>query len=172
MYTFHYASPLGAITLVSDGVSLTGLWFDNRKPFRSCSLCESPSLVLPIFDDAVRWLDLYFSRQQPGFTPLLRLQGSGFQRMVWGILLNIPYGKTVSYGDIARRIAARMGIGKMSAQAVGGAVGRNPVSIIVPCHRVVGNNGSLTGYAGGIDRKAWLLAHEMAGNTGGKFTVE
>ena len=112
---------------------------------------------LAVFDQTKRWLDLYFSGREPGFTPALNPVGSAFRRAVWEILLKIPYGKTTTYGQIAREIAAARGLAKMSAQAVGGAVGHNEISIIIPCHRVVGTHGSLTGYAGGIDRKIKLL---------------
>jgi len=115
---------------------------------------------LAVFDQTRRWLDLYFSGREPGFTPALNPVGSAFRRAVWEILLKIPYGKTTTYGQIARKIAAARGLAKMSAQAVGGAVGHNEISIIIPCHRVVGAHGSLTGYAGGIDRKIKLLQLE------------
>lgn len=112
---------------------------------------------LAVFDQTRRWLDLYFSGREPGFTPALNPAGSAFRRAVWEILLKIPYGKTTTYGQIAHEIAAARGLAKMSAQAVGGAVGHNEISIIIPCHRVVGTHGSLTGYAGGIDREIKLL---------------
>ena len=115
---------------------------------------------LAVFDQTRRWLDLYFSGREPGFTPALNPAGSAFRRAVWEILLKIPYGKTTTYGQIAREIAAARGLAKMFAQAVGGAVGHNEISIIIPCHRVVGTHGSLTGYAGGIDRKIKLLQLE------------
>ncbi|MBQ9349310.1 MAG: methylated-DNA--[Oscillibacter sp.] len=111
-------------------------------------------------DAAQAWLDTYFAGRMPDFTPPLHLAGTVFQRTVWDLLLQIPYGTVTTYGDLAHRIAARNGIARMSAQAAGGAVGRNPVPIIVPCHRVVGADGSLTGYAGGLDRKARLLELE------------
>ena len=115
---------------------------------------------LAVFDQTKRWLDLYFSGREPGFTPALNPLGSAFRRAVWEILLKIPYGKTTTYGQIAREIAAARGLAKMSAQAVGGAVGHNEISIIIPCHRVIGAHGNLTGYAGGIDRKIKLLQLE------------
>lgn len=115
---------------------------------------------LAVFDQTRRWLDLYFSGREPGFTPALNPMGSAFRRTVWEILLKIPYGKTTTYGQIAREIATARGLAKMSAQAVGGAVGHNEISIIIPCHRVIGAHGSLTGYAGGIDRKIKLLQLE------------
>lgn len=155
-HTAHYDSPLGDIMLVSDGRTLTGLFFDGQKHFGSTlGLSTSSSAELPIFDKTRRWLDIYFSGHKPDFTPPLLLQGTPFQRLVWEALLTIPYGQTVTYGVLARRLGCR------SAQAVGGAVGRNPISIIVPCHRVIGSNGALTGYAGGLDRKRTLLALEI-----------
>lgn len=160
-YTHHYASPLGRITLASDGEALTGLWFDGQK-HRSAPLQENRKEdLLPVFTEADRWLDIYFSGKNPQFTPKLRLQTtSSFRKAVWEILLTIPYGKIITYGEIAASIAKQKGTARMSARAVGGAVGRNPIALIIPCHRVVGANGSLTGYAGGIDRKLKLLALE------------
>ena len=155
-----YLSPLGPITLASDGEALTGLWFDGQKYFGSTLGAELQTRDLPVFREARRWLDLYFSGTAPDFTPPLSLRGSDFQRAVWALLLAIPYGETVSYGELASQYAERTGRAHMSAQAVGGAVGRNPVSLIVPCHRVLGADGSLTGYAGGVERKAKLLALE------------
>lgn len=161
-YIWHYDSPLGGMTMGSDGESLTGLWFDGQKFFRD-TLCETAAKKqLPVFEDTCRWLDIYFSGRNPGFMPSLKLSGTPFRMSVWRILLSIPYGHTLTYGDIARQIAAERGVHTMSAQAVGGAVGHNPISIIVPCHRVIGTDGSLTGYAGGMDRKIWLLRHEDA----------
>ena len=163
-YTAHYDSPLGGITLASDGEALTGLWFDGQKFFADttgahCEDCTS----LPVLAETRRWLDIYFSGRIPSFVPSLRFECTEFRRRVWEILLTIPYGRTVSYGDIARRIAKQMGLACMSAQAVGGAVGHNPISIIIPCHRVVGSDGSLTGYAGGMGRKQALLQLERGG---------
>ena len=109
---------------------------------------------------ACRWLNVYFSGREPDFTPKLHLIGSDFRQAVWALLLQIPYGQTVTYGQLAARLAAERGLARMSAQAVGGAVGRNRISLIIPCHRVLGADGSLTGYAGGLDRKAKLLALE------------
>lgn len=160
LYTWHYDSPLGRMTLESDGMSLIGLRFDGQNRFGTGGLVTGSSL--PVFEETCRWLDCYFRGDIPDFTPALTLHGSDFQQTVWKILLEIPYGQTVTYGWIAGRLAAERGSGRMSAQAVGGAVGRNPVALIVPCHRVVGAGGRLTGYAAGLDRKAWLLAHERA----------
>ncbi len=159
-YLSHYHSPLGPITLSSDGGSLTGLWFDGQKYFGSTLSEERVETDLPIFDAARRWLDAYFQGKDPGPTPPLDPKGTPFQRAVWGILRTIPRGSTLTYGDIGRQVAQTMGRAHMSAQAVGGAVGRNPISILIPCHRVVGANGSLTGYAGGADKKLRLLTLE------------
>jgi methylated-DNA-[protein]-cysteine S-methyltransferase len=161
-YTSTYASPLGGITLASDGEGLTGLWFDGQKYFADTLEPEHEEKDLPVFRQAKEWLDCYFSGKDPGFTPPLPLRGSEFRMAVWGILQEIPYGQVTTYGEIARKIAKQKGQETMSAQAVGGAVGRNPVSLIVPCHRVVGTGGSLTGYAGGVDKKIRLLELEGA----------
>ena len=161
-YIFRYDSPLGGITASSDGDSLTGLWFDGQKYSAGAPDGEREEKALPVFCETGRWLDVYFGGKAPDFTPPLSLRGTPFRRAVWDILLTIPYGRTVTYGAIARLIAQQSGLPRMSAQAVGGAVGHNPVSLIVPCHRVVGSDGSLTGYAGGIDRKIRLLALEGA----------
>lgn len=162
LFQWHYDSPLGGITLASDGTSLTGLWFDGQKYFGATLDDGHEEKLLPVFEETCRWLDIYFSGRKPGFTPPLAMQASPFRKAVWEILLTIPYGKTMTYGDIAKRIAAQKGIARMSARAVGGAVGHNPISLIIPCHRVVGADGSLTGYAGGIDRKVNLLRMEGA----------
>ena len=155
-YTRHYVSPLGGITLASDGERLTGLWFDGQKYFASTLAAESEEKNLPVFEETARWLERYFSGKQPDFTPPLCLRGTAFRRTVWEALLKIPYGQTVTYGDITRRL----GLSPLYARAVGSAVGRNPISVIVPCHRVIGADGSLTGYAGGTDRKRRLLSLE------------
>lgn len=157
-YTFHLASPLGPITLAGEGDALTGLWFDGQKYFRENL---GPSSNLPVFRETAKWLEVYFSGHDPGPTPPILLRGTPFQMAVWEQLRAIPYGETTTYGAVARIIAARRGLETMSAQAVGSAVGRNPVSILVPCHRVIGANGALTGYAGGLDKKAALLALEV-----------
>lgn len=155
-YTAYYRSSLGNIMLSSDGEALTGLFFDGQRYFGSTIGAQCVErLELPVFDNTFRWLDIFFSGQKSDFSPHLLLRGTPFQQRVWKSLLAIPYGQTVTYGELARRIGCR------SAQAVGGAVGRNPISIIVPCHRVVGADGSLTGYAGGLDRKRALLGLEQ-----------
>ena len=162
-YTDHYISPLGGITMASDGEKLTGLWFDGQKYFADTLAEEHEERKLPVLDQTGRWLDIYFSGKEPDFTPPLSLKANGFRREVWETLLTIPYGQTLTYGQIAERIAAQRGIEKMSAQAVGGAVGHNPISLIIPCHRVVGADGSMTGYAGGTDKKKKLLEMEASG---------
>lgn len=161
-YTTTYCSPLGSITPAADGEALTGLWFEGQKYYALYLDKEHEEKDLPVFQQAGEWLDIYFSGRAPGFTPPLRFTGSAFQNEVWAILAAIPYGKTRTYGDIARELAKKRGLAHMSAQAVGGAVGKNEISIIVPCHRVVGANGSLTGYAGGIAKKVELLKLEGA----------
>ena len=186
----HCDSPLGGITMASDGKALTGLWFDGQKYFGAGLSPEHEKKALPIFERTSAWLDIYFSGREPDFTPELNLKGSEFRKSVWKILLTIPYGKTTTYGAIGRRIAAERAAGalpsgfsgavgaspdasgipsagapgiRMSPQAVGGAVGHNPIALIVPCHRVIGADGRLTGYAGGLDRKQRLLQLEQAG---------
>ena len=155
MFTAHYQSPLGEILLAADEVGLTGLWFDRAKYYAAGLAPQSTECETPPLTEAKRWLDVYFSGKMPDFMPPLHLIGSDFRRRVWKRLLEIPYGQTTTYG-------ALLGDGA-SARAVGGAVGRNPISIIVPCHRVIGADGSLTGYAGGVDRKIRLLALERQG---------
>ena len=159
-YIQHYESPLGGITLAGDGEALTGLWFDGQAHFADGLGWKNAEKDLPVFADAARWLDLYFGGKIPDFVPKLNLRTTPFRRMVWEILLTIPYGETVTYGEIAARTAEKMHLPRMSAQAVGGAVGHNAVALIIPCHRVVGADGGLTGYAGGVSRKAALLEME------------
>lgn len=159
-YIHYYDSPLGRITLASDGEKLSGLWFEGQKYYGSTLSEEYEQRELLIFEQTGQWLDTYFGGQEPDFTPPLLIQATPFRRAVWEIMLKIPYGQTMTYGAIAKEIAVQRGIEKMSAHAVGGAVGHNPISLIIPCHRVVGTNGSLTGYAGGIDKKEQLLMLE------------
>lgn len=160
----HYykklASPLGEITLRSDGESLTGLWFADDKHYGAKDIDGEVLADLDVFMQAEAWLAEYFAGREPKVSVPLKLQGSEFQMQVWRLLQDIPYGRLVTYGDIAKKIAAQKGVARMSAQAVGGAVGHNPLCIIVPCHRVVGANGSLTGYGGGMWRKVRLLELE------------
>lgn len=158
--THHYESPLGGITMAGRGHALTGLWFDGQRHFAETLSAEHSEAPLPVFDEADRWLDLYFSGRVPDFTPALEPEGSPFRKAVWKILLTVPCGETVTYGQIAERLAKQTGAGRVSARAIGGAVGHNPVSLIIPCHRVVRTDGSLGGYAGGTDRKNRLLQME------------
>ena len=159
-YISRYNSPLGAILLAADDTGLTGLWFEGQKYFSAGLDDKCEERELPVFETAKHWLNIYFSGNEPDFTPPLNFIGTEFQKEVWEILLTIPYGRTMSYGEIAKQIAGKRGTEHLSAQAVGGAVGDNRISVIVPCHRVVGSNGSLTGYAGGIDKKIKLLELE------------
>ena len=159
-YTSDYISPLGGITMASDGQSLTGLWFDGQKYFGGNLPEEHIKRQLPVFIQAAEWLDVYFSGKAPNFTPPISMEGiSPFRKRVWEIMLGIPFGQVSTYGQIAKRIAVETGK-KVSAQEVGGAVGHNSISLIIPCHRVVGTNGSITGYAGGVDKKFALLKME------------
>ena len=160
IYTCTYKSMLGDILLASDETGLTGLWFEGQKYFANTLPEEHISQETEILAEAKKWLDIYFAGKEPKFTPPLHPNGSAFRQAVWKILLQIPYGQTITYGEIARQLAKMQNVPHMSAQAVGGAVGHNEVSIIIPCHRVVGVNGSLTGYAGGIDKKIALLKLE------------
>lgn len=147
--------------MASDGKALTGLWFEGQKYFAAALQKDHEEKTLPVFEETERWLNIYFQGKEPDFHPLLSFAyGSEFRQKVWQILLSIPYGKTMTYGEIASCIAKQRGLTQMSAQAIGGAVSHNPISIIVPCHRVVGTGGSLTGYAGGIEKKVSLLKLE------------
>ena len=160
IFTASCASPLGGIVLAADELGLTGLWFTGAKYFGAglpASKAETPILA-----ETRRWLDIYFAGQCPAVLPPLHPSGSPFRRAVWDILLTIPYGETTTYGRIAQQLAAQRGLAHLSAQAVGGAVGHNPISILIPCHRVIGANGSLTGYAGGMEKKRALLELEHA----------
>ncbi|MCM1003526.1 MAG: methylated-DNA--[protein]-cysteine S-methyltransferase [Candidatus Gastranaerophilales bacterium] len=161
-YKTAYSSPVGNIVMASDGNSLTGLWFEGQKYFAATigeDVLENNDLN--IFSKTKNWLDRYFQGRQPEISELLLNPfGNSFRQRVWQILCEIPYGSTMTYGEIAQIIARENGKQSMSAQAVGGAVGHNPISIIIPCHRVVGANGKLTGYAGGIEKKIKLLMHE------------
>nr|MDD6335566.1 methylated-DNA--[protein]-cysteine S-methyltransferase [bacterium] len=161
-YISLYQSPLGPITLASDGRHITGLWFNGQKYFAATLTGKAQKKSLPVFEQARSWLDIYFGGQKPDFVPPLSMSGSPFRQMVWEKLRQIPYGQLTTYSRIAQEIAAQRGLASVPAQAVGGAVAHNPISIIVPCHRVVGQSGSLTGYAGGIERKLRLLTLEKA----------
>ena len=160
LYYKKTASPLGEITLRSDGEALTGLWFADDKHYGAKDIAGAAMADLDVFMQAEAWLAEYFAGREPKVSVPLKLQGSEFQMQVWRLLQDIPYGRLVTYGDVAKKIAAQKGVARMSAQAVGGAVGHNPLCIIVPCHRVVGANGSLTGYGGGMWRKVRLLELE------------
>lgn len=161
VYITHFAALIGTLTLASDGEYLLGLWIENQKYFMSHYSSFTEKSDLPVFDQTKAWLKRYFSNEKPQIKELpLRFNGSEFRQIVWNLLCEIPYGQTITYGEIAKKTAQRMNRQSMSAQAVGNAVGHNPISIIVPCHRVIGTNGSLTGYAGGIEIKVRLLRHE------------
>ena len=166
VYVQNYASPVGDMLLAADESGLTGVWFDGEKFFADNLSTEHEEKETATLASAKRWLDIYFSGREPDFTPPLHPVGSAFRLKVWNILLKIPYGQTITYGEIARQLAEKQGLARMSAQAVGGAVGHNEISVIIPCHRVVGTNGSLTGYAGGIDKKIRLLELERANMDG------
>ena len=170
IYTNDYESPLGNILLAGDEQGLTGLWFTEGGRYIEPPLTkEARRRETDYFDQTKEWLDIYFSGRDPGFFPRIHLVGSDFRNRVGEIMCGIPYGKTVTYGWIADKLAKERGLERMSAQAVGGAVGHNPICIIVPCHRVIGTNGNLTGYGGGILRKKALL--ELEGNDMSQFTI-
>ncbi len=159
-YTAAYEAPIGRLLLAGDEAGLTGLWLEGGKYFGDTLDAGHIKKEIPVLKETKRWLALYFSGREPDFMPPLHLTGSPFRMTVWEILQQIPYGKTMTYGEISLLAAEKMGKSRMSAQAVGNAVGHNPVSILVPCHRVIGADGSLTGYAGGVDKKAALLTLE------------
>lgn len=167
-YSEYYQSPLGDILLASDENSIIGLWIGEQKYINNTmpkDIIEQENI--PILKDCIAWLDAYFAGKRPTVSELsLSPIGGEFKQQVWKLLTEIPYGELTTYGSIAKEVAIRMGRERMSAQAVGGAVGHNPISIIIPCHRVVGKNKSLTGYAGGIDKKINLLQHEGVDLTG------
>jgi len=183
-YIYHYQSPLGDILMAgiisgTEISSLTGLWFENQKYFAATLGPEYKEELLPVFQDTTRWLDIYFSGADPDFTPNLRISATHFRKAVWDILMTIPFGKTMTYGEIAKMLAGREDNSRQTvsgakalsaatravgagARAVGAAVGHNPISLIIPCHRVIGADGHLTGYAGGLERKRRLLALESS----------
>ncbi len=159
-YTEIYKSPIGEILIACDKIGLTGLWFKDEK-FNALNFeNEYKEKTTYVLEKTKCWLDIYFSGKEPDFMPDIHLIGSPFQIYVWKILKKIPYGEITTYGEIAKEIAQKRGIAKMSAQAVGGAVSRNKISIIMPCHRVIDSKGSLRGYSGGIEKKLWLLNNE------------
>ena len=162
VYTMYCDSPVGRLFLAEKDEALIGLWIEGQKYFldslREETQENSDSVVL---NQTKEWLERYFKGEEPAISELrLAPQGSEFRKAVWKILCEIPYGRVITYGEITKKVAAGQGLAHMSAQAVGGAVGHNPISIIIPCHRVVGTDGSLTGYAGGIEKKKKLLSHE------------
>ena len=163
IYTSQYSSLLGKMTLACDDQAIVGLWFNGQKYFGNILPVEGEEKNHPLFDQVRRWLDIYFSGRQPDFLPPLKYGSTPFRKMVCDVMLTIPYGNTMTYGEIAALVVKNLGMKKMSAQAVGGAVGHNSISLMIPCHRVVGANGSLTGYAGGLERKVWLLELEQKG---------
>ncbi|MCR5041489.1 MAG: methylated-DNA--[protein]-cysteine S-methyltransferase [Clostridia bacterium] len=155
-------SPLGGITEASDGENLVGLWFDGQDHFAYSLNADHEEKPLQIFDLTDRWLDVYFGGSAPDFTPPLLIRATPFRKEVYRILQTVPYGCTTTYGKLAKAVAGSLGFERTSARAVGNAVGHNPISLIIPCHRVVGSDGSLTGYAGGLDRKRRLLETERS----------
>ena len=167
IFVSHYDSPLGMIYMAADDDVLKGVWFEGQKYFASgLDKKETEDKETPVLKQTKEWLDLYFAGKEPDFTPALHPAGSTFRQAVWQILLQIPYGQTMTYGEIAKKMTQMHDAPHMSAQAVGSAVGHNEVSIIIPCHRVVGTNGSLTGYAGGMEKKVALLKLEHTDMSG------
>ena len=159
-YIYRYNSPLGGITVASNGTAISGLWFEQQKYFADTLGNHFEEKNLPIFDETIKWLNIYFSGKSPNFTPNLIINTTEFRKSIYELLLQIPYGQTMTYGEIAKIIAIKRGIKRMSAQAIGSAIAHNPISLIIPCHRVIGKNGDLIGYAGGIDKKLQLLKLE------------
>jgi len=161
-YTSMYQSPVGEILLAADDIGIVGIWFKDEKYFAYCLDKENEPRETPVIRELKKWLAIYFQGEEPDFVPPIHMIGTPFQIEVWSILREIPYGATTTYNEIAKRIAKNRGIAHMSAQAVGTAVGKNNINLIVPCHRVVGTNNSLAGYAGGIDKKITFLKLEGA----------
>ncbi len=159
-YSTEYPSPLGTITLACDEDAVIGLWFNGQRYFGNILPEQTEKKEHPLFADAKRWLDVYFSGREPDFLPPLRYDSTPFRKCICDIMLTIPYGQVVTYGSIAQKLAPSSSGKAMSAQAVGGAVGHNPISIIIPCHRVIGAKGNLTGYGSGIAKKIQLLELE------------
>lgn len=155
-YTKRVPSPIGELTLVAVGNQLTEIRFDNAGPVKG----EAVEEETPVLAQTRQWLEIYFEGRDPGFLPDMAPEGSDFQKSVWKHIAKIPFGSTETYGSIAKKIAEERGILRMAAQAVGGAVGANPIPVIVPCHRVMGSGGKMTGYGGGIDKKVILLGIE------------
>lgn len=161
-YICEIMTPVGKIDVISDGESIVGLWLQGQKYRDEEKIAGAADRELPIFEELKIWLEVYFSGRQPAKMPPLKPTGSVFRQKVWDILMKIPYGQTTTYGSLAQRITEETGR-RACAQAVGGAVGHNPISILIPCHRVIGSDGSLTGYAGGLEVKKYLLELEQAG---------
>ncbi|MBQ7585596.1 MAG: methylated-DNA--[Desulfovibrionaceae bacterium] len=159
-YVWHYTSPLGGITLAATGHFLTGLWFDGQKNFGDGLSSNYEVRDLPVFRETLKWLNIYFTGRDPGFTPPFKLKTTPFRQIIFEILLLIPYGSTTTYGQIAKEVARKKDLKAMSAQAVGAALGHNLISLIIPCHRVLDSKGKLRGYAAGEDKKAKLLELE------------
>ena len=159
-YIFEYKSPIGDIIITSNETGITGVRFKRQS--ENEELCGKKYKETTAIKETEKWLDIYFSGKNPEFIPAINPAGTEFQKLVWKMLLEIPYGKTTTYGEIARKIAEIKNVSRMSAQAIGGAVGKNPIAIIIPCHRVVGKNGNMTGYAYGVDKKTALLEIEEA----------
>ncbi|MDR2049778.1 MAG: methylated-DNA--[protein]-cysteine S-methyltransferase [Treponema sp.] len=159
-YVHSVKSPVGMLTVSSDGKNISGLWIEGQKYFAKTLEKDVLEENLPVFKNVREWLAVYFSGKNPGFMPPLAPKGSPFQKSVWNILCKIPYGQTMTYGEIAKHLERENKGKHTSARAVGGAVGHNPISILIPCHRVIGKTGDLTGYAGGIDIKIKLLESE------------
>ncbi len=155
LFTFQYDSPIGGLTLESNGLALTGLRFEMENLD-----IEPGTRIDPVIEQTIRWLDRYFNGEATGAVPPLGLDSTPFRKVVWETLLSIPYGETMSYGQVAGIVARQLGVTRMSAQAVGSAVGHNPIAIIIPCHRVISSDGSIGGFSAGLDRKAWLLRRE------------
>jgi methylated-DNA-[protein]-cysteine S-methyltransferase len=164
-YLCKIPSPVGILTVSSDGENILGLWIEGQKYFAHTLETGSVEKQLPLFERVRKWLDCYFSGKEPDFMPPLRPRGTPFQKSIWNILCKIPYGQTTSYGEIAKQYEAQNNGKRTAPRAVGGAVGHNQISIIIPCHRVAGADGSLTGYAGGIDKKIQLLQLETSGQS-------
>ena len=160
-YKYTYESPLGMMIMLGTLTYLTDLFFVDESYAPSYDDAEYIDQLTGPFEVTIMWLNEYFKGQRPRIYPPMQLEGSAFRRSVWAILQTIPYGETTTYGTIGKRLAAAQGKERMSAQAVGGAVGHNPISIIIPCHRVVGAKGQMTGYAGGIARKEYMLRLEQ-----------
>ncbi len=159
-YTSYYSSPLGNLLIAADEIGLIGIWFENQKYFGNCLSGNYIPKELPIFAKTKKWLNLYFSKQNPDFSIPIHFIGTEFQKEVWQIISRIPYGQTTTYGNIARQMSNGRNTSRMSAQAVGNAIGHNPISIIVPCHRILNKRGDLTGYSAGLERKKFLLTLE------------